>query len=440
MNEQIISDMLECLVIIPAGILCFLPMKRQMRHSIRSTLLKAIPVFLALSAVLVLADLLTSAGGNAILFPILFICFAFYARSVKASVAAALSIFVDVMALISLLANFAASFDAARHPDLGINSSSVDYSVFLLVSAAAVTIILGFFFDKYGSALVDRLLVPKVWLMTLPFSGCILVIDLLMRPLKYETFHVNRVGSRVVIILAIVLLVWVVMNVVFYFIISTLLDAAKAEQERKILKMQEKQYSAQIKYINDSARARHDFRQTLRTLKKMADNGDAEAISAYLSAYIQELPSNETIMYCKNHALNAVLNYYAAEAKKEDLDISFRIDIGGQKTLADVELCTMIGNLLENAVAAASEADGEDRFIELSMAVQGGHWLYIVETNGFGGNINLKNGIYSSTKRGGSGLGTPSIKSSVEHYGGSAEFSHQGNEFYVNIAIPVSED
>ena len=100
----------------------------------------------------------------------------------------------------------------------------------------------------------------------------------------------------------------------------------------------------------------------------------------------------------------------------------------------------MIGNLLENAIDAAKNADDKERFIELTMTTHGGCWLYIVETTGFDGNIKSKSGEYYSTKRNGRGLGIASIKSTVEKYGGKAEFSHDEPGFYVNIAIPLSEE
>ncbi|WP_242822831.1 sensor histidine kinase [Peptoanaerobacter stomatis] len=287
---------------------------------------------------------------------------------------------------------------------------------------------------------MERLHIANVYLMTLPFSGAILMINLFMRPLKYETFYVNRVGTVVRIILSIVFFIWMVMNIVFYFIVSILLDAAKSEQERKILKIQEKQYDTQMKYIHDSARARHDFRQILITLKNMAELGNTDAVNAYLADYMRELPTNETLIYTKNNAVNAVLNFYAAQAKNEGIDVSFSIDIDKWQILSDVELCTMIGNLLENAIDAAKNADDKERFIELTMTTHGGCWLYIVETNGFDGNIKRKSGEYYSTKRNGRGLGIASIKSTVEKYNGQVEFSHDEQEFYVNIAIPLNED
>ncbi len=440
MSKQLLFNMLEYLVLIPSAILCYLPMRRLLRYPLRLILIRAVPAFLLLSVLAALTEIYFPFDANIILFPVLIGCFAFYAHSIKTVISKAVAIFVNVMALISISANFAACFDAARHPSLGINSASLDYTFFLLALSSILSIPIGFFFGKYGSILVERLHIAKVWLMTLPFSSSILMINLFMRPLKYETFYVNRVGTVVRIILSIVFFIWMVMNVVFYFIVSILLDAAKSEQERKILKIQEKQYDTQMKYIHDSARARHDFRQILITLKNMAESGNTDAVNAYLADYMRELPTNETLIYTKNNAVNAVLNFYAAQAKNEGIDVSFSIDIDKWQILSDVELCTMIGNLLENAIDAAKNADGKERFIELTITTHGGCWLYIVETNSFDGNIKRKSGEYYSTKRNGRGLGIASIKSTVEKYNGQVEFSHDEQEFYVNIAIPLNED
>ena len=204
MKAQLLSNLLEYLVLIPSAILCYLPMKRQIRDPLHLLLLRGVPVFVILSLLGALAESYFSLDANSILFPVLMGCFAFYAHSIKSTISKAVVIFVDVMALMSILANFAACFDAARHPELGINSASMDYTLFLLTLSTIVAIPIGFFFGKYGSLLVERLHLANVWLMTLPFSGAILMINLFMRPLKYETFYVNRVGMAVRIILLVV--------------------------------------------------------------------------------------------------------------------------------------------------------------------------------------------------------------------------------------------
>ena len=287
--------------------------------------------------------------------------------------------------------------------------------------------------------LADRLNISKVWYMTLLFSGCILLINLLARPLKYETLQVNRIGTVMIGLLFVLLIIWVVMNTVFYFIVIEMMKAAEEEQELKILRLQEEQYRSQLDYIRQSARTRHDFRQTLRTLNNMARADRAEDICSFLSDYMNDLPENETVIYCKNSAVNAILNHYAVQAKQKGIAVRLDIDdVGEQGMLSDAELCTMLGNLLENAVDACGAAEENRNFIQLTVSVRENKWLYIVETNSFDGKARMRNGKYVSAKTGG-GTGLWSIASTARRYGGRAEFSHDRNTFYANIAIPLQK-
>ena len=104
------------------------------------------------------------------------------------------------------------------------------------------------------------------------------------------------------------------MNIVFYFTVMEILNASESMNELRIMKVKEEQYRAQISYVKESARARHDFRQTVATLQMMAEEGKIDSIRDYLADYIKELPENETTLYSGNSALNAVLNYYAGDA------------------------------------------------------------------------------------------------------------------------------
>ena len=414
-------------------------MVNQLRDRMLRIFLKALPVFLILSLAESSAAVRFNVDGNILLAPILIGGFLFYLWSVRWQTAKALAIFVDVMALMSILANYAACFDASRHPELGVNSSSMDYAWFLLGTGSAAALVFAWFFLRFGSTLADRLNISKVWYMTLLFSGCILLINLLARPLKYETLQVNRIGTVMIGLLFVLLIIWVVMNTVFYFIVIEMMKAAEEEQELKILRLQEEQYRSQLDYIRQSARTRHDFRQTLRTLNNMARADRAEDICSFLSDFMNDLPENETVIYCKNSAVNAILNHYAVQAKQKGIAVRLDIDdVGEQGMLSDAELCTMLGNLLENAVDACGAAEENRNFIQLTVSVRENKWLYIVETNSFDGKARMRNGKYVSAKTGG-GTGLWSIASTARRYGGRAEFSHDRNTFYANIAIPLQK-
>lgn len=439
MTEIFAGEFIQNLIVIPAAVLCYLPMLDQLRESPAKIILKATPIFLGLSLAESYAAIRLRLDGSIELAPMLICALLFYLWSVNWQKAKAIAIFIDVMSLMSVMANLSAMYDASRHSELGINSSTMDYSVFLLLSGTIVTVLAAPFFYKYGRKLTSRFHISKVWYLTLPFSGCILVLNIYARPMKYETYYVNRVGSITLTFLIVGLGIWLVMNVVFYMIVIEMLNAAEAEQELNILRLEEDQYRAQQSYIRESARARHDFRQTVAALKLMADEGKTDSIRKYLSDYIKELPENEMTQYSSNHALNAILNFYVSKAGSAGIEIRINADAEDQDALSDAEMCTIIGNLLENAISACSAADASDRFIQLDMTVRG-DWLYIVETNGFDGKVKMIDGNYVSTKAGGGGYGLASVRETARRHGGRAMFSHAGREFHVDVAVPFMTD
>ena len=99
-----------------------------------------------------------------------------------------------------------------------------------------------------------------------------------------------------------------------------------------------------------------------------------------------------------------------------------------------MDLCTVIGNILENAVAASLEIPAENRSLLLSGLVQNNR-LYIVATNSFNGMVKLRNGKYLSSRHTGNGIGLKSIRASAEKYHGKAAFSHNGKEFHSDVML-----
>ena len=66
-----------------------------------------------------------------------------------------------------------------------------------------------------------------------------------------------------------------------------------------------------------------------------------------------------------------------------------------------------------------------------------GGQLYLVAVNSFSGVVRQKNGKYYSTKRKQAGVGLSSVAATAESYGGVAQFSHEGKQFFSNVAIPL---
>ena len=141
--------------------------------------------------------------------------------------------------------------------------------------------------------------------------------------------------------------------------------------------------------------------------------------------------------YCRNPALNALLNYYVRLAEQSGIRTKIQMSPPETFRMTEPDLCGMTGNILENAIAACRGVPEQERTIQLQSSVHHDMYFIIVATNTFNGNVRMKNGKYLSTRKSGRGIGLSSILSTAEKYGGVAEFSHDATKFYTNIMIPL---
>ncbi len=199
--------------------------------------------------------------------------------------------------------------------------------------------------------------------------------------------------------------------------------------------MQERHYEALQQYIDSDSRARHDFRQAIYTLSEFSSKKDYESIDDYLHKYIEALPQKETVDYCSNSALNALINHYARMASARDIEFHAKVMLPTDLKIRANDLCSIVGNILENAIKACSDPDLDKRIIRLVISSEQGNELYIAVSNSYGGKLLKKGDRYLSNHKGGSGIGLVSITTTAEHYGGSARFSNDDRMFYSDVML-----
>ena len=248
---------------------------------------------------------------------------------------------------------------------------------------------------------------------------------------------VGRLYFLYIFILVILFLLMMIFYVMYYFVAMELIRSAEKTRRVRMLEMQEHQYAAQQTYLDESARQRHDFRQSVITMAELAEENDMEALKAYLQKFVTTLPKNEVTSWCHNPSVNALLNYYETLMKNKGVNLRWEVSLQECK-VSDHDFCGMLGNLLENAYRACLTADERDRFHTLSILLKHNRDLYIVSTNSFDGKVRKLDGKYASSRRNsGLGIGLPSIEITAEKYNGFARFSHKGKVFYSDIVMEV---
>ncbi|MCI8550072.1 MAG: GHKL domain-containing protein [Lachnospiraceae bacterium] len=203
----------------------------------------------------------------------------------------------------------------------------------------------------------------------------------------------------------------------------------------KQMEAQKKRYSILYEMAASIKIQRHDLKHQLAVIRNYHENRQAEKLTDYLDSLSANIPMEDTEPLCRNEAVNAVALYYQGLAKKAGISrIWFYLDIPSDSgRVSDSDLCIIVGNLLENAIAACGILDGRTSFIRMKSHIQY-DILVITMDNAYQSVKQKPDGTFVSQKAGG-GVGLASIISVAEKYGGNARFEAQNQVFSSSVYL-----
>ena len=152
------------------------------------------------------------------------------------------------------------------------------------------------------------------------------------------------------------------------------------------------------------------------------------------------LPDDTPVQFCANPAANAVLVYFAQQAKEQGITYLVKTEIPKKINIPETDISVLLGNLLENAVDACKSEQTPDKKIIVRANTDGGSLCITVDNTFTGTLAHTPDGNLVSTKHKGLGLGTRSVKNIVNQHGGICRFElplHQifFHQFFNNLGI-----
>lgn len=183
---------------------------------------------------------------------------------------------------------------------------------------------------------------------------------------------------------------------------------------------------------------RHDYHNHLQTLKALLKVNQAEEARGYLDRLENDLDSINYLIESGNVNLDAILNSKLSLALKDEIEIHYKAEVPKDLTVSDIDLCVLIGNLIDNAVESCgkmAEQDGK-KFIRLYVGVLKKQ-LYISVTNATNEVIRKLDEDYITTKRGNHGHGLKRINNIVEKYEGYINRKNEPGVFVTEIMLPL---
>jgi sensor histidine kinase regulating citrate/malate metabolism len=181
---------------------------------------------------------------------------------------------------------------------------------------------------------------------------------------------------------------------------------------------------------------RHDYHNHMQSVKAyLAMNNLAEA-RAYLDALEQDLEDINLLFNTGNINADAVLNAKISLAVKKGIKVDYKAVVPKTLAVSDIDLCVVIGNLIDNAVEACEKVAPEHQFIRLYIGILQKQ-LYLSVSNATCETVRKFDEQYISSKRGNHGHGLKRINKIVDKYGGFINRKNEPGVFVTEIMLPL---
>ena len=253
------------------------------------------------------------------------------------------------------------------------------------------------------------------------------------------TLQKNDLSEQYIGILMAAELGLILINIICFFMMSILNNSHKAAEELSILKQQDeirKQYAENVKYrYEEIRRIRHDMKQSYTVLETLlSESRTTEAID-YIRSGRSAIAQTEVLVDVGNDFVNSILNSKLSTAKQLGIEVicSSVKDISG---IEAVDLCTLLGNMLDNAIEAAKQCPSEKSLIEVKIT-SSDEKLIIQVTNSIKCSVLKENSELKSTKQNPSehGFGVKSIRLIAQKYFGSAKYFEEDNTLSCRVIL-----
>ena len=284
------------------------------------------------------------------------------------------------------------------------------------------------------------------------------IVYLILKNFKYKIQLKDSVILTLVFMFAFVCSILTVFNVVnlervadltlyissgvlatFFFIIfmysKNILYLREQEQrDRMQIAQLQQQFAYYQEKMKDEERVRsiyHDLKNHLLVMENRQNTEETRQMAETLRSQIADY---EDYVHTGNEFLDIILKDKAAKAREKQIDFSAMVDFHGIDFMEPLDISTIFGNAIDNAIEASENLPEYKRLITVKAERVRDMLLITIENNTQPGN-HLTEGT-TKKDRFVHGFGIPNIKKAVEKYGGQCSFQQEERVYRLKILIP----
>lgn len=197
---------------------------------------------------------------------------------------------------------------------------------------------------------------------------------------------------------------------------------------RHMMELEQAHYKGVEERQEEMARIRHDFNNQLATIGQLIRHGESSDAQHMIRLLADGISSTRENTYCAIPVINAVLTEKSKACEEAGIKLEVQLDIPKELPVEPLHLCSILGNLLDNAVHGAKTSDALDPTIWLSSKMEG-DYLFIKVANP------SKKPLDKRTE--GHGYGTRILRDLTTRYNGEYWGIFENDCYYATVSILV---
>lgn len=224
-----------------------------------------------------------------------------------------------------------------------------------------------------------------------------------------------------------------------YYMYAELSGKARLELEYELLKqkkdLNERIYSEKKKQFERIAQVSHDIRNHLMHIAFHIKNEKYSKAKNYIEKIVSRLDILPGSMILTNDNLNFIINSKIEEAKRRGIRVTAQIEDIKDCVIEDYDLCSLLGNILDNAMESAENELVKHIMIEIYNL--SGYQVYFIK-NRIEKSVLTHNMALITNKKDkeNHGYGMKQIQTIIDNYQGYIDIYEQGKFFNVKVLIP----
>lgn len=208
------------------------------------------------------------------------------------------------------------------------------------------------------------------------------------------------------------------------------------EHQVKVLEQQAniqyEYYLEQSKKYDKTIQILHDVNKHIKTIGELYTAGQEQTASEYINGIGDLLKPLIPIQYTGNPILNILLTDKEILMKDKGISTEIRIDNVSLDFVDPIDVTTIFGNLLDNAIEAAEKTEGE-KYIYIKVGSR--YQMIVIKIENSCGIVKWKNNMPISEKGENRGIGLLNVKSSIEKYDGNLKLKQENQKFIAEIFL-----